>query len=85
MRLDMIATWVFVGLIAGGSAGVLLKPGGYGLLADLVLGLAGSLVGIAIFYALAMSPGAGWRVMAVVAFAGAASAIVGQRWWYTHA
>ena len=85
MRLDMIATWVFVGLIAGGSAGVLLKPGGYGLLADLVLGLAGSLVGIAIFYALAMSPEAGWLVMAVVAFAGAASAIVGQRWWYTHA
>ena len=85
MHLDMVATWVLVGLIAGGSAGALFKPGGYGLLADLLLGLAGSLVGIAIFHAFAMSPEAGWLVMAVVAFAGAGSAIVGQRWWYTHA
>ena len=56
MHLDIIATWVLVGLIAGGSAGVLIKSGGYGFLADLVLGLTGSLVGIAIFHAFAMSP-----------------------------
>jgi uncharacterized membrane protein YeaQ/YmgE (transglycosylase-associated protein family) len=85
MQLDIVATWVFVGLMSGYMAGFLIKPGGYGLLADLVLGLAGRLVGIGIFHALAMSPDAGWLVMAVVAFAGAASVLVGQRWWYTHA
>ncbi|MGH9365160.1 MAG: hypothetical protein ACRD1B_07865 [Thermoanaerobaculia bacterium] len=85
MQLDIVATWVLVGLMAGGMAGFLLKPGGYGLRADLLLGLAGSLVGIGIFQALAMSSEAGWFVMAVVAFAGAASMLVGQRWWYTQA
>ena len=46
MQLDIVATWVLLGLMAGGLAGFLLKPGGYGLLGDLLLGLAGSLIGI---------------------------------------
>jgi len=70
--------------MVGGMTGFLIKPGGYGVIADLLLGLAGSLVGIAIFNALAMSSEAGWLVMALVAFAGAASMLVGQRWWHTH-
>jgi uncharacterized membrane protein YeaQ/YmgE (transglycosylase-associated protein family) len=82
MHLSVIATWVLMGLLAGGSAGVLMKSGGYGLRVDLLLGLAGSLVGIAIFHAFVMSPEAGWLEMAVVALAGAASAIAGQRWWH---
>ena len=84
MQVDIVATWAVAGLIAGGLAGSLIKPGGYGLLTDLILGLAGSLVGAVIFHALAMSPEAGWLAMAVVAFLGAASMILGQRWWYRH-
>jgi len=85
MRFDIVAAWALAGLMAGGLAGSFIKPGGYGLLTDLLLGLAGSLVGTLIFHALAMSPEAGWLAMAAVAFVGAASMILGQRWWYTHA
>jgi uncharacterized membrane protein YeaQ/YmgE (transglycosylase-associated protein family) len=52
---------------------------GYGLKWDIVLGLAGSAVGSWIFWALGASPGAGLAVLAVVAFLGAALAIVVQR------
>jgi len=85
MHLDTLVTWIFVGLLAGGLAGFLIRPGGYGWRADLLLGLAGSLVGTVIFQALAMTPEAGRLEMALVAFAGASSVIVGQRWWHTHA
>lgn len=84
MQVDIVATWALAGLIAGGLAGSLIKPGGYGLLTDLILGLAGSLVGAVIFHVLAMPPETGWLAMAVVAFLGAASMILGQRWWYRH-
>jgi len=85
MHLDALVTWLFVGLAAGGLAGFLIRPGGYGWRADLLLGLGGSLVGTVIFQALALTPEAGRLGMALVAFAGAASVIVGQRWWHTHA
>jgi len=85
MYFDIVATWALVGLMAGGLAGSLIRPGGYGLLADLFLGLAGSFAGTVIVHALVMPPEAGWFVMAVGAFAGAGSVILGQRWWYTHA
>jgi uncharacterized membrane protein YeaQ/YmgE (transglycosylase-associated protein family) len=85
MHLEALVTWLFVGLAAGGLAGFLIRSGGYGWRADLLLGLGGSLVGTVIFLALALTPEAGWLGMALVAFAGAASVIVGQRWWHTHA
>ncbi len=85
MHLDALVTWLLVGLVAGGLAGFLIRPGGYGWRADLLLGLGGSLVGTVIFHALALTPEAGWLGMALVAFAGAASVIFGQRWWHTHA
>jgi uncharacterized membrane protein YeaQ/YmgE (transglycosylase-associated protein family) len=85
MRFDILAVWALAGLMAGGLAGALIKPGGYGLLPDLLLGLAGSLVGTVIFRAIAMSPEADWFAIAVVAFVGATSMILGQRWWYAHA
>ena len=85
MRFDIVAAWALAGLVAGSLAGSLIKPGGYGLLTDLLLGLAGSLVGTVIFHALAMSPEAGWPATSVVAFAGAASMILAQRLWHRHA
>ena len=37
--------WVIVGLIAGWAAGKIMKGGGYGTLMDIVLGIAGAIVG----------------------------------------
>lgn len=37
--------WIIVGLIAGWAAGKLMKGGGYGVLADIVLGIIGGFLG----------------------------------------
>jgi len=42
MEFGMFVSWVVVGLLAGGLAGIVMKGGGYGLIGDLGLGLAGS-------------------------------------------
>ena len=86
MNLEMVATWVLVGLLAGWLAGIVMKGGGYGLRWDLILGLGGSIVGIWLFRALGISPGAGWFAMVVVAFVGAVILIVAKRkLWSAHA
>ena len=79
MDLGMFAMWVVVGLLAGWLAGFVMKSGGYGLRGDLILGLVGSIVGSWLFWALGVSPDAGLFVLGVVAFLGAAIAIVAQR------
>jgi uncharacterized membrane protein YeaQ/YmgE (transglycosylase-associated protein family) len=81
MPLDMLATWALVGLIAGCLARFVLKVGGYGLIADLLLGLAGSIVGGSIFHAFVLVPDGGGAALLSIAFAGAASMIVAQRLW----
>ncbi len=40
-----IIAWLFVGLIAGWLAGIMMKGGGYGVLGDILVGLVGSCVG----------------------------------------
>jgi len=85
MNLEMVATWVLVGLIAGWLAGIVMKGGGYGLITDIGLGLGGSIIGSWIFQALGIAPGAGWFTMVVVAFVGAVILIVAQRKVYAHA
>ncbi len=40
-----ILVWLFVGLIAGWLAGVVMRGGGYGLLGDIVVGILGAFVG----------------------------------------
>ena len=37
--------WIVIGLIAGWAAGRVMKGGGYGMLADILLGIVGGLVG----------------------------------------
>src|SRR5207245_11339301 len=37
--------WILVGLIAGWLAGKVMKGGGYGVVADIVLGILGGIVG----------------------------------------
>jgi uncharacterized membrane protein YeaQ/YmgE (transglycosylase-associated protein family) len=75
----MVAMLVVVGVLAGVLAGYVMKRGGYGLRWDVILGLVGSVAGSWIFWTLRVSPGAGLIALAVVAFAGATIAIVGQR------
>jgi uncharacterized membrane protein YeaQ/YmgE (transglycosylase-associated protein family) len=37
--------WIVVGLVAGWAAGKIMKGGGYGVIADILLGLVGGVVG----------------------------------------
>jgi uncharacterized membrane protein YeaQ/YmgE (transglycosylase-associated protein family) len=37
--------WIIVGLIAGWAAGKIMKGGGYGVIADIVLGILGAVIG----------------------------------------
>lgn len=40
-----IIWWIIAGLIAGWAAGKIMKGGGYGVLADIVLGILGGIIG----------------------------------------
>jgi len=78
MNLDLFVMWVVVGLAAGWLAGLTMKDGGYGLMGDLALGLAGSLVASVVFRALGFSE-AGVFALIAVAFLGAAAVLLAQR------
>jgi uncharacterized membrane protein YeaQ/YmgE (transglycosylase-associated protein family) len=69
--MDGLLYWVIVGLIAGWLAGVVMKGGGYGIVADIVLGILGAVVGGWIFSALGIGAGGGLIGGIVVAFVGA--------------
>jgi uncharacterized membrane protein YeaQ/YmgE (transglycosylase-associated protein family) len=65
-----ILWWIIVGLIAGWLAGRVMKGGGYGVLADIVLGILGAILGGWIFSKMGM--GATSTIGAIiVAFIGA--------------
>ena len=86
MNLELFVMWIVVGLMAGWLARIVIKGGGYGLIGDSSLGLIGSIAGSVMFRGLEISPGAGMFVLVVVAFVGAAIAIVVQRkFWYAPA
>jgi uncharacterized membrane protein YeaQ/YmgE (transglycosylase-associated protein family) len=62
--------WIIIGLIAGWLAGQVMKGGGYGVLADIVLGILGAILGGWIFSKMGM--GATSTIGAIiVAFIGA--------------
>ena len=63
--------WIIVGLIAGWLAGVVMKGGGYGILADIILGILGGILGGWIFSMLGIGTGAGLIGGIIVAFIGA--------------
>jgi uncharacterized membrane protein YeaQ/YmgE (transglycosylase-associated protein family) len=86
MNVELFVMWVVVGLMAGGLTGIVMKGGGYGLTGDMLLGLVGSIAVSEIFRGLEISPGAGAFALGVVAFIGAAIAIVAQRkFWHARA
>ena len=69
--MDGLLYWLIVGLIAGWLAGVVMKGGGYGMLADIVLGILGGILGGWIFSKLGIAAGAGLIGGIIVAFIGA--------------
>ena len=63
--------WLVVGLIGGWLAGVVMKGGGYGIVADIILGLLGGILGGWIFSMLGIGAGGGLVGGVIVAFVGA--------------
>ncbi len=80
MALDLggIVAWVVVGLIAGWLAGQFVKGGGYGVVGDLTLGIAGAVIGGLLFGSVAPG-GVGWIGRIFVAFIGAVILIAAAR------
>lgn len=66
-----LLAFIFVGLVAGWLAGKVMRGGGYGVLADIVLGILGGLLGGWIFGRLGIYPNAGLIGAIIVAFVGA--------------
>src|SRR5207248_1712910 len=79
MSFSMFVTWVLVGVLLGVLAGLVMKPGGYGVKKDITLALVGSIGASWIFRATGVFPGAGMLAMVFVAAVGAALVIVAQR------
>jgi uncharacterized membrane protein YeaQ/YmgE (transglycosylase-associated protein family) len=73
MSLDPggLIAWLVVGLIAGWLAGRFMKGGGYGLIADIVLGIVGAFFGGFIFSLVLPGSSVGFVGSIVVAFIGA--------------
>jgi uncharacterized membrane protein YeaQ/YmgE (transglycosylase-associated protein family) len=66
-----LLAWIVVGLIAGWLAGLLMKGGGYGIVADIFLGMLGGMVGGWLFGMLGFWPGGGFVASILTAFVGA--------------
>ena len=66
-----LLAWIIVGLIAGWLAGLLMRGGGYGIVADIVLGILGGIVGGWLFGILGVWPGGGLFGSILIAFVGA--------------
>ena len=62
--------WLIVGGIAGLLAGLVMKGGGYGVIADIILGILGAFIGGWVFGLLGLGAG-GMIGSIIVAFIGA--------------
>ncbi|HXU19321.1 MAG TPA: GlsB/YeaQ/YmgE family stress response membrane protein [Verrucomicrobiae bacterium] len=63
--------WIIVGLIAGWATGKIMKGGGYGTLMDIVIGIAGAIVGGWIMSLLGFASAGGLIYTILVAIGGA--------------
>lgn len=68
--------WIIVGLIAGWAAGKIMKGSGYGILADIGLGIVGAVVGGWITSALGIGTTGGLLPTILVAILGAVVVVV---------
>jgi uncharacterized membrane protein YeaQ/YmgE (transglycosylase-associated protein family) len=75
-----IITWLVVGLVAGLLASAVVRGSGFGLLGDIVVGMAGAFVGSWTFRELGWhAPFAGTLGIISVAFVGAVMLLVAAR------
>ena len=85
MNAVMFSTWMAVGLLTGGLAGMVSTDESHGLVRDLALGVIGSSAATAALTALDLAADVGPIATAFVAFAGAALLIIAQRkFWHAH-
>ncbi|CAJ0789143.1 hypothetical protein LMG7141_02185 [Ralstonia condita] len=66
-----LIAWLIIGAIAGWLAGLLVKGGGFGLFADIVVGIVGAFIGGWLAGVLHISPGGGWMGSIITAVIGA--------------
>lgn len=86
VSLDQIIVWIIVGLLGGSLAGLLAKgeKRGFGIWKNLVLGLAGALVGGLLFRLLGLLPyldGVTISLRDVVAAFVGSLLVLGVLWW----
>jgi uncharacterized membrane protein YeaQ/YmgE (transglycosylase-associated protein family) len=75
--MNILLTWVIVGLLAGLLASFAVGGTGYGLLGDIIIGIIGAFVGGWLFQALGWhAPMAGLAGVIFVAFIGAVVSLV---------
>lgn len=79
MTFLAFATWIVVAVGTAWGAAAVMKYGGHGLTADVLLGLIGSGSACGIVWGIDMFPELGMAATALVAFAGAGAAIALQR------
>ena len=75
-------TVVFVGLVAGYLADLIMKNRGYGMTGDVLLGIGGSLAAGAVFNMVASTPGREWLPTVAAATVGAVAFILAQRMFW---
>jgi uncharacterized membrane protein YeaQ/YmgE (transglycosylase-associated protein family) len=86
MTAEFVLVATVIGLLAGWLADVVMQGGGYGVIGDVLLGVAGSIAGVWIFRALGFAPNEGWMAMIGAAFVGAVLLIYTQRMlWHKNA
>ncbi len=71
-----IIAWIVVGLIAGWLTGKIMKGSGYGFFVDIILGIAGALLGGFIARHLGLDPSGGFIYSTLVALGGAIILVV---------
>jgi uncharacterized membrane protein YeaQ/YmgE (transglycosylase-associated protein family) len=71
-----IIAWIIAGLIAGWATGKIMKGSGYGFFVDILLGIAGAIVGGSIARHLGLDPHGGFIYSTLVAIGGAILLVV---------
>ncbi|CAM2197911.1 Transglycosylase associated family protein [Paraburkholderia kururiensis] len=71
MTLYQIATWIVIGIVAGWLAGMIVSGSGFGILIDIVVGIAGAFIGGWLASLLGIGVGGGLLGSVLVAVAGA--------------
>lgn len=69
--MDALIWWLIVGLVAGWAAGKIMKGSGFGTVWDIVLGIAGAVLGGWLFSVLGLAAGGGLIYSVLVALVGA--------------